>query len=113
MDITEELVGQVFVVGLKGRLDGTTSKAVEERILKVIEDGQRTIVFDLQQLDYISSVGLRVLMLAAKRLKMVGGSIVVCALQPNVQQVFDIAGFSALFRTFGTRAQAVQQLQPA
>jgi anti-anti-sigma factor len=113
MDITEELVGQVFVVALKGRLDGTTSKAVEERILKVIDEGQRTIVFDLQQLDYISSVGLRVLMLAAKRLKTVGGSIVVCALQPNVKQVFDIAGFSALFRIFDTRVQAVQQLQPA
>jgi anti-anti-sigma factor len=113
MDITEELVGQVLTIALSGRLDGTTSKGVEERIMKVIEGGQRTLVIDLQHLDYISSIGLRVLMLAAKRLKAVGGSIVVCALQPNVKQVFDIAGFSTLFRSFATRAEAVQQLQAA
>jgi anti-anti-sigma regulatory factor len=39
--------------------------------------------------------------------------MVVCALQPNVKQVFDIAGFSTLFRSFETRAQALQALQPA
>jgi anti-sigma B factor antagonist len=111
MDITEELAGQVLTIALGGRLDGTTSKGVEERILKVIEGGQRTRVIDLQHLDYISSIGLRVLMLAAKRLKTVGGSIVLCALQQNVKQVFDIAGFGVLFRTFETRAQAVEQLQ--
>jgi stage II sporulation protein AA (anti-sigma F factor antagonist) len=110
VEITEQLTGQILTVALKGRLDGTTSKGVEELILKRIEEGQRTLVVDLAQLDYISSVGLRVLMLAAKRLKSVAGTIVVCALQPSIKQVFDIAGFASLFRLFDTRAEAIQQL---
>jgi anti-anti-sigma factor len=110
VEITEQLTGRVLTVALKGRLDGTTSKGVEELILKRIDEGARTLVVDLAQLDYISSVGLRVLMLAAKRLKSVAGTIVVCALQPSIKQVFDIAGFASLFRLFDTRAEAIQQL---
>jgi anti-anti-sigma factor len=113
MEIEEESEGQRTILALKGRLDGTTSKGVEERVLKLIESGQRTLVFDLAQMDYISSIGLRVLMLAAKRLKPLGGSLAVCALQPSVNQVFEIAGFNTLFRSFETRAAAVQQLHPA
>jgi anti-sigma B factor antagonist len=107
MDITEQREGNVVTIGLAGRLDGTTAKAVEERILQLIDSGATRLVVDLGQLDYISSVGLRVFMMAAKRLKVVGGRMVVCALQPAVKEVFEIAGFSAIFGIFEDRQQAV------
>jgi anti-anti-sigma factor len=97
----------VLAVALKGRLDAATSKAVEERLLALIESGEVRVVVDLEQLQYISSVGLRVLMLAAKRLRTANGAIVVCALQPTVQQVFEIAGFTGIFRSFPSREAAV------
>lgn len=111
MEITEEKTGNVLTVALDGRLDANTAKNVEERILKRIEEGHRQLVVDLARLDYISSVGLRVLMLAAKRLKGGNGSAVVCSLQPSIRQVFEIAGFHTLFRIYDSRAEAVRQLQ--
>jgi anti-anti-sigma factor len=113
MEIIEELTGQVLMVALKGRLDATTSKGVEEQILKRIEEGKRKLVIDLEHLDFISSVGLRVLLLTTKRLKGSNGIVVVCSPQPNIKQVFAIAGFLPLFLIFDTRAEAVQQLQSA
>jgi anti-anti-sigma factor len=107
MDITEQRDGDLVTIGLKGRLDGTSAKGVEERMLQLIDAGARRLIIDLSELDYISSVGLRVFMMAAKRLKLVGGRMVVCALQPTVQEVFEIAGFNTIFGIFGDRQQAL------
>ena len=107
MQIVEEKLGTVLALALKGRLDAATSKGVEDRLLALIDSGEIHLVVDLEQLNYISSVGLRVLMLAAKRLRTANGAIVVCALQPTVQQVFEIAGFTKIFRIFPTRDAAV------
>jgi anti-anti-sigma factor len=110
MQIVEEKLGVVLAVALRGRLDAATSKAVEERLLGLIEAGEIRLVVDLAQLDYISSVGLRVLMLAAKRLRAAQGAIAVCALQPPVAQVFEIAGFTSIFRIFPSRGAAVEAI---
>ena len=103
--------GDVTTVGLKGRLDGLTAKAVEERLLQLVDAGQRRLVIDLAQVDYVSSVGLRVLMLLARRLKPVSGKVVVCSLQEAVQEVFEISGFTLIFAVYKTRAEAVSGVQ--
>ena len=76
MDIVETRESDAVTLALKGRLDNASSPGFEERVLKHINAGDRRLVIDLAQLDYISSVGLRVFMLAAKRLKPAGGRIV-------------------------------------
>ena len=111
MEITELRDGDIVTIGLKGRLDGTTSRGVEERMLAIIDAGGRRLVVDLAQLDYISSVGLRIFMMAAKRLKPLDGRIVVCALQPTVAEVFEIAGFSTIFTIFDSRDAAVTSVR--
>jgi anti-anti-sigma factor len=110
MDIQEEQTGDILTVALTGRLDAATSKGVEDHLLARIDGGARTLVLDLAGLDYISSVGLRVFVVAAKRLKAGGGSIVVCALKPSIQQVFEIAGFTKLFPAYDSRAAAISGL---
>ncbi len=106
MHISEDKNGDVLIVGLKGRLDAATSKTVEEFLLKKIDAGEKLLVLDLAQLDYISSVGLRVFMMSAKRLKVVQGRIVVCSLSVTIQQVFEISGFTTLFPAFDSRDSA-------
>lgn len=107
MDIVVDKERDVTIVGLKGRLDALTSKGIEERLLQLIDGGDRRLVIDLANLDYISSVGLRMFILVGKRLKQVNGKVVVCSLQDAIQQVFEISGFTTLFPIFKSRADAV------
>ena len=110
MDITTEQAGSVITVSLKGRLDAATSKSVEEHLLSIISKGEQKLLIDLGSLEYISSVGLRVLMVAGKHAKATNGRIAMCSLQPGIAQVFMIAGFSTLFPVFDTRTEAMTGL---
>jgi anti-anti-sigma factor len=84
------------ILGLSGKLDATTVKTFEDKILAEIDSGDRRFVIDLSQLDYVSSSGLRVFLLAAKRLRSRDGKIAFCSLKDHVQQVFDLSGFSSI-----------------
>ena len=111
MEISVAKEVEITTVWLKGRLDTATSKSVEDRLLQLIDAGERQMIIDLAGLEYISSVGLRVLILVAKRLKQVQGRVVVCSLQEPVRQVFDIAGFTGLFTLYESRDQALVNLR--
>jgi anti-sigma B factor antagonist len=111
MEITEHHTADVLTLGLSGRLDATSAKALEDRLLAHIDSGGRRIAVDLARLEYISSAGLRVFILAAKRLDKVHGKIVLCALTDPVQEIFDIAGFTPLFAIHDSHQGALQALQ--
>jgi anti-sigma B factor antagonist len=67
-------------------------------------------VIDLSHLEYVSSSGLRVFLLAAKRLHSAEGKIVLCSLKEHVRQVFDLAGFSSILSIYGSRDDALKAL---
>jgi anti-sigma B factor antagonist len=110
MEITERRTAEIVTLSLSGKLDTTTAKTFEEKILAQIESGERRIVIDLAQLDYISSAGLRVFVLAAKRLNIANGKMVLCSLKDPVKEVFDIAGFSSIFSIHGSQDEATKHL---
>jgi anti-sigma B factor antagonist len=108
MEITKEKRGNVVLLEVKGRLDTSTSKTLEETLFACIDEGEKQFALGCSQLDYISSAGLRVLLLAAKRLKNVNGKIVLYALKAHVKEVFDAAGFSSIFPSFNTQEEALR-----
>jgi len=110
MEITERRTAEIVTLSLSGKLDTTTAKTFEEKILAQIESGDRRFVIDLAQLDYISSAGLRVFILASKRLNSANGKMVLCALKVPVKEVFDIAGFSSIFSVYGSHDEAIKDL---
>ena len=110
MEITERRTAEIVTLSLSGSLDATTAMTFEEKILAQIESGERRFVIDLAQLDYISSAGLRVFILAAKRLNNANGKMVLCALKDPVKEVFDIAGFSSIFSIHGSHDEATKHL---
>ena len=110
MDIREERKDGFLVLGLEGRLDATNSKILEEKVLAVIDGGETRFVIDLSQLNYVSSAGLRVFLLASKRLNPAGGKLVLCSLQEPVKQVFDIVGFYSIFSISSSRDEALKSL---
>jgi len=109
MEITERRTGEVVTLSLSGKLDTTTAKAFEAKILAQIDSGDRRFIVDLAQLDYISSAGLRVLVLAGKRLGG-NGKIVLCSLKNPVREVFDIVGFSSIFPVYASHDDALRNI---
>jgi len=113
MNVSEERKPGVLVLGLSQRLDATTAKMFEDRVLAAIDAGERRLVIDLALLDYVSSAGLRVFLVAAKRLKTIDGRLAVSGLNEHVRQVFDIAGFSSILNIYPSRDEAVRQIVAA
>ena len=110
MDISEDRKADALILALSGKLDATTAKPFEDKVLGVINSGTQRLVLDLSQLEYVSSSGLRVFLLAAKRLQGTEGKIVFCGLQDHIRQVFDLAGFSSILSIYGSRDEAIKSL---
>ena len=73
----------------------------------------RRLLLDCSGIDYISSAGLRVLLVAAKRCHTQQGEMVFAALPPLLQEVFKISGFDLMLKTFTTVKAALEALSPA
>ena len=110
MDISEDRKAGAVILALSGKLDATTAKTFEEKILQVISSGAQRLIVDLSLLEYVSSAGLRVFLLAAKRLQPTNGKISLCGLQDHIRQVFDLAGFSSIFSIYSSRDAAIKDL---
>lgn len=106
MDIFETQQGNTMILSLVGRLDTNTSKNLEEKLLSLIEGHRKRFIIDCPQLDYISSAGLLVLLMVAKKLKPLNGEVVLASLKDHIKEIFEIAGFLSIFQTFGTREEA-------
>jgi anti-anti-sigma factor len=97
MEIEIGSAGSATVIAPKGRLDSATAPELEQALLGPAGTAGAALVVDCAGLAYVSSAGLRVLLMAAKAARGAGGRIALAALQPQVRQVFDISGFSSLF----------------
>ncbi|MBC2703828.1 STAS domain-containing protein [Desulfobacula sp.] len=93
MKIFQENNNGIEIFSVKGSLDSNTSTEFETRIYAALESGQRKLILNLEDLDYISSAGIRVMLKTTKDLNRMDGNIVLCTLQDYVREVFDIAGF--------------------
>ena len=80
----------VYILSASGRLDTATYTILQERVDVVLEENPHTLVFDMEMLDYISSMGVRVIAKAQKTMKAYDGKVVLLNLQPQIQKVFDI-----------------------
>lgn len=111
MEVLEQRDGEVVVLSLHGRLDGGTSPGLQEKLFALIDQGEKRLVVDGSDLAYVSSSGLRALLLAAKRLAEVSGQLVLCSLNEHIRKVFDITGLASVFDIRGSRHDAITTLQ--
>ncbi len=111
MEIREEARGEVKVVGLGGRLDAASSPIVEDRLMALLAEGQTRLVLDFSDLTYISSVGLRVLVLLARGLEKSRGRLALAGLSQHIHEIFRISGFTTIFSIYPTCDEAVKYVQ--
>ncbi len=106
MEITVADKDDIKLVYLIGSLDTNTSTNAEAKFKELLDGNTCKIVVNLEQLEYISSSGLRVLLGTAKKLKASGGDLRLCHPNDTVQEVFDISGFSSILNIFQTEEEA-------
>lgn len=110
MNVTFESVGPATVVDLFGRLDSANAAAVEAELLSRLSAAAGGVAIDLARLDYISSAGLRIILVVAKRMKQGGRPLVLTGFQPNIRDVFEISGFLSILDVAPSRADAVKRV---
>ncbi len=111
MDLREDVAGEITVLEVKGRIDSTTAPVLGEKLTGALATPQRRLVLDLRQLEYISSAGFRVLLLAAKRADEAGSRFVLCSVSGKVRQLFDLGGFLDLFPISASREEGIAAVQ--
>lgn len=108
MEVSEKRQDTVCILSLSGRLDANSSEEFQEKLVQIIEGGTNNLVLDCQNLDYISSAGLRVVLVALKKLKQTEGKVVLCSLQDYIREVFEVAKFDAFLPIVPTVEEALK-----
>jgi anti-sigma B factor antagonist len=100
----------ILIVTPGGRLDTHSAPEADEMITAAIDGGERAVLVDFQQTDYISSAGLRVLLKAMKHLKQCGGGFGLCNANEQIREVLEISGFSTIIPCYGKLDEAMQAM---
>lgn len=115
MELHTQDIANVRVIHVAGRIDHTNFAAFQAGLLPQLTEctGEtQKALLDLSGIQYMSSAGLRVLMLASKQCQQQRGEMVCAALPPFLQDVFRISRFDMVFKVFTTVADGLAQLSP-
>lgn len=110
MDVAIQRAGAVMTANVQGRIDGTTVGAFHREIEDFLEDSVHGLILDLTETTFVSSAGLRVVLIIARSLARTGGRIVLCGLSAQVREAFRISGFDKVIAIAEDREQAREML---
>jgi len=116
VQVTTKHYADVLVVAVEGRVDYVNADDFRSALmphLKNCRAGGDQVVLDMSRLEYISSAGLRVLMIAAKKTHAEQGKLVAAALQPVVREIFEISRFTLVVETHESLQGALREMSPA
>ena len=102
MEINQSKKDEKLIMSLDGRLDANTAGSLEQALVPLIKADENFIVLDLEKLEYISSAGLRVLLMCMKMLRKKDGRMILVGMKDFIKEVFDIAGFTPIFEILDT-----------
>jgi anti-sigma B factor antagonist len=98
------------VVTLTGRIDAAAAPTVRDRVREAVAAGARHVVIDLADVSFLSSSGLRILLLLARELRRKNCDVRLCAARPHVAEVFRLTGFDQIFELYPSREAAVESI---
>ena len=96
MEIIQKEENGIVSIAIKGRLDADSSQEAEKVVKDALKGQTTRVLFNLAELEYLSSAGLRVLLGAAKEMRRRDGKIALCALNDFVKEIFEVSGFQSL-----------------
>ncbi len=110
MQINEQKQGDVMIVAIDDHLDTIAAPAFEQRLLGLIDGGERKLIVDCSALQYVNSAGLKVFLLTAKKIETLGGQLVICSLAASVLMIFEMIGFTRIMKIAPNREEALLAL---
>jgi anti-anti-sigma factor len=111
MEIQDETIDGATVVTAKGRLDGGASTVFADRIGGLIKTPKPKLLIDFSGVDFVSSAGLRAVLVLLKKVQAAGGTFALCGVQGPVREVLDITGFTGMLRIHPARADGIAALR--
>jgi anti-anti-sigma factor len=112
MEIEHERTEGIWLVTMRGRFDAPSAPEAEVRLRALLDQGMDRVVLDLSEVEYISSGGLRVIIMLTKALERIGGEMKLCGLGPFVSEVFKITNLSKRYDIYATRGEAAAAFAP-
>lgn len=110
VNVTTERIDDVLSADVEGRIDGSNVVQFEEAVRTAIEDSDRAVIMDFEKLVYISSAGLRAILLTAKSLQNRDAKLLLCSLSDRIREVFEISGFDKILPIHPSKAEALASL---
>ena len=100
MNLTQSSIGTADIVAIEGRIDATTSKDLETAVLALAANGSGPVVLDFTSVEYISSAGLRVLLIGLKTFTSKQRAMALASLNSDVMDVVRLTGFDKLLKCY-------------
>lgn len=111
MKIAHQEKEGIICFQIEGRLDANSAPEAETQVKGALSQGGQRLLFDLSKMDYISSAGLRVILMAVKELRNKKGQVVLCGLTPYVKEIFDVSNFSSIIPITESVESGLRQLR--
>jgi len=108
MNLSKKNTSGFCVINIEGRIDTTNFNTFEKEVADIIDGGEVNIILNCKGLNYISSSGLRVFLISQKKLMALNGKLYLCEMQPTIKEIFDISGFSTIFKIFDSEEKALE-----
>ncbi len=113
MNITTHEENSISIVSLSGRMDASTTNDFENACNVLLQADKIKLLIDMNELEYISSAGLRGILTIVKRIKQKQGQIAFCALQNMVSEVFKVSGFTSMLSIYNNKDEALLVMSEA
>ena len=111
MDFEQSAKDDAVVLKVAGRMDAMTAPEFEKECAAIIDTGEKNICVEMSGVEYISSAGLRSVLLVGKKLKALGGGLAFYELSGMVSEVFKMSGFSSIFPVGESQSDALAKLR--
>jgi anti-sigma B factor antagonist len=103
VEIREVQSAEFTIVDIKGRIDSTTAQRLADQLESLVAAGRSRLLIDLDQVDYISSVGFRALLIGGRLAAKADGRLALCRPSARVRELLEVAGFGTLFSIHAER----------
>jgi anti-anti-sigma factor len=107
IDIQVSMLQDVTLMNVSGRVDGTNANRLGSALTDEIDSGHTRLVLDLSNVDYMSSAGLREIVMAYKRLQNNDGDLRIAQPSERVLEVIEVAGLDSVLQIFASSGEAV------